>query len=42
MVDQSGTSVYSYTDAGLLQSEDGPWVNDVVSYTYNNRLRSAM
>ena len=30
------------TLAGLLQSEDGPWANDTVSYTYTNRMRQSM
>ncbi len=40
MVDAVGTTVYGYDAAGQLLSEDGPWANDTVSYTYNNRLRS--
>jgi RHS repeat-associated protein len=40
MVDAVGTNKYAYTNLYLL-SEDGPWADDTVSYTYNNRgLRS--
>jgi hypothetical protein len=35
MVDAAGTTAYSYTAGGSLQSEDGPWANDTVSYTYH-------
>ena len=42
MVDGVGTTRYGYDDVGQLLSEDGPWANDTVSYTYNNRLRSGL
>ena len=43
MVDGVGTNLYSYTSAGLLSSEDGPWNDDTLSYTYNSqRLRSGL
>ena len=42
MTDTVGTSAFTYTDAGQLLSEDGPWSNDTVSYTYTNRLRSSL
>src|SRR6267143_2583713 len=38
MVDAVGTTVYAFTSGGLLQSEDGPWLNDTVTYSYQNRL----
>jgi YD repeat-containing protein len=42
-LDAVGTTAYSYTDFGALLSEDGPWADDTVSYTYtSNRLRSGM
>src|SRR2546426_384742 len=41
MVDAVDTTVYSYASQ-LLASEDGPWDNDSVSYTYSNRLRSGL
>jgi RHS repeat-associated protein len=41
MVDAVGTTLYGYDAAGQLLSETGPWVNDTVSYTYTNRLRTA-
>ena len=42
MVDGVGTTAYGYDAVGQLLSEDGPWANDTVSYTYNNRLRSGL
>ena len=42
MVDAVGTTVYGYDAAGQLLSEDGPWPNDTVSYSYNNRLRTGL
>ncbi len=42
MSDAVGNTYYTYTAAGQLQSEDGPWNNDTVTYAYNNRLRSSM
>ena len=43
MVDAVGTTTYSYTDFGALLSEDGPWADDTVSYSYtSNRLRSQL
>jgi len=43
MVDAVGTTVYGYDAAGQLLSEDGPWANDTVSYTYaTNRLRMGL
>ena len=43
MVDATGSpTAYSYTGGSLMASEDGPWDNDTVSYTYNNRLRSSL
>ena len=42
MVDAVGATVYSYDAVGQLLSEDGPWVDDTVSYTYQNRLRTGL
>jgi len=42
MVDGVGTTAYSYDAAGQLLSEAGPWASDTVSYTYTNRLRTAL
>ncbi len=43
MIDAVGTTTYSYTDFGALLSEDGPWADDTVSYSYtSNRLRSQL
>jgi len=38
MVDAAGTTKYTYYAGGLLSTEDGPWSNDTVTYTYTNRL----
>src|SRR5438876_9036951 len=42
MVDALGTTKYTYYAGGLLNTEDGPWSSDTVSYTYNNRLRASL
>ena len=42
MVDAVGSTVYGYDNVGQLLSEDGPWANDTVSYSYNNRLRTGL
>src|SRR4030095_7164300 len=43
MIDGVGTTSYSYTDFGALLSEDGPWADDTMSYSYtSNRLRSQL
>ena len=42
MVDAVGTTKYTYYAGGLLNTEDGPWSSDSVSYTYNNRLRASL
>jgi RHS repeat-associated protein len=42
LVDAVGATIYSYDGAGQLLSEDGPWTNDTVSYTYTNRLRTGL
>jgi RHS repeat-associated protein len=42
MVDGVGATTYSYDVAGQLLTEDGPWADDTVSYTYNNRLRASV
>jgi RHS repeat-associated protein len=42
MVDAAGTTKYTYYAGGLLNTEDGPWTNDTVTYTYNNRLRASL
>ncbi len=33
---------YTYVPGGFLQSEDGPWANDTVTYTWNNGLSSGL
>ncbi len=42
MNDASGITVFTYNNLGYLASEDGPWTNDTVSYTYTNRLRASL
>jgi len=43
MVDAVGTTKYAYTSTGQIQSENGPWTNDTVTYTYTaNRMRESM
>src|SRR5262249_29696418 len=42
MVDGIGTNMYTYTAAGQLQSEDGPWANDTVTNAYVNRMRTGL
>lgn len=42
MVDGIGTTSYAFTSGGQLQSEDGPWASDTVTYTYQNRLRTGL
>jgi RHS repeat-associated protein len=43
MVDAAGSTRYSYTGFGAIASEDGPWPDDTVSYTYDNgRRRSGL
>ena len=40
MVDAAGTNKYTYTIAGRLFTEDGPWASDTVTNFYNNGLRT--
>ena len=40
MVDAVGTTKFGYTAASLLQSEDGPWSSDTVTYSYVSVTRS--
>lgn len=43
MVDAVGTTYYTYNGAGLLLTEDGPWPDDTVTYSYNyQRLRTGL
>src|SRR2546425_13282206 len=42
MIDAAGTTAYAYTSFGALQSEDGPWDYDTVTYSYTNQLRSSL
>src|SRR5438093_4548487 len=42
MVDGIGTTIYSYSAAGQLLTEDGPFASDTVTNTYSSRLRIAL
>ena len=42
MVDAVGRTIFGYTPAGQLQSENGPWANDTLTYTYVQGLRTAL
>ncbi|MEW6303671.1 MAG: RHS repeat-associated core domain-containing protein [Verrucomicrobiota bacterium] len=43
MVDAVGTTRYSYTTIGQLLTEDGPWADDTVTYSYHtNGLRKSL
>jgi RHS repeat-associated protein len=44
-VDAAGSTSYTYTYSGNLATEDGPWANDTVTYTYHSsvpRLRTSL
>ncbi len=41
MVDGIGSTAFSWTGGDQLQSEDGPWENDAVSYFYNDSRQRA-
>jgi RHS repeat-associated protein len=42
LVDAVGTTRYTWNAIGQLLSEDGPWSDDTVSLTYQNRLRAGL
>jgi RHS repeat-associated protein len=42
VVDAIGTTKFAYTDGGQLTSEDGPWADDTVSYSYSARRRAGL
>ncbi len=42
MSDGVGTTTRNYTSFGALQSEDGPWADDTVSYSYSQRQRTGL
>jgi YD repeat-containing protein len=42
MTDGIGTSSFTYTQTGQLQSETGPWASDTITYTYSDRLRTGL
>jgi RHS repeat-associated protein len=43
MVDAVGTTIFTFTDFGALESEDGPWASDTITYSYTaNHFRSQM
>ncbi|MDB6122328.1 MAG: repeat protein [Pedosphaera sp.] len=42
MLDGVGMTRYTYTSVGQLQSEDGPWEDDTVTYGYSARQRTSL
>ena len=43
MSDAIGATTFGYSSVGTLTSEDGPWADDTLSYTYtSNRLRRTL
>jgi hypothetical protein len=42
MLDGLRTTTYTYTQVGLLASEDGPFGSDMVTNFYSNRLRTGL
>ncbi len=42
MVDGLGATSFTYSDAGQMTSEDGPWPSDTVTFGYSNRLRQSL
>ncbi|HEX5221928.1 MAG TPA: hypothetical protein VFZ59_20365, partial [Verrucomicrobiae bacterium] len=42
MIDAVGTNKYAYALGGQLWTEDGPFADDTVTNSYNNRLRTAL
>ena len=40
--DAVGTNVFTYKATSQLLTENGPWANDTLSYTYANRLRQSL
>jgi RHS repeat-associated protein len=42
MSDGIGTTTFTYTPAGQLASENGPWPSDTVAYTYSDSLRTVL
>jgi RHS repeat-associated protein len=41
LVDQAGTTGFTWTDGNQVASEDGPWSEDTVSYAYLGRQRQS-
>src|SRR5437870_7164762 len=41
-VDEVRTTLYTYSAAGQLLTEDGPFASDTVTNTYSSRLRIAL
>jgi RHS repeat-associated protein len=42
MVDAVGTCSYSYSSFGAIATEDGPWDEDTVTYSYVNQRRTRL
>jgi RHS repeat-associated protein len=42
MVDAAGTSAFTYTAAGQLLTENGPWTDDTITYGYAQLQRTSL
>jgi YD repeat-containing protein len=42
VVNAVGTTKFTYTDAGQLLSEGGPWADDTITYSHTARRRSGL
>ncbi len=42
MMDAIGATAFTWTPGDQLAGETGPWANDAIGYTYNNRLRGSV
>jgi hypothetical protein len=42
MADAVGTTAFTWTGGNQLAGEQGPWTDDLVTYTYANRLPNTM
>jgi RHS repeat-associated protein len=42
MADGIGTTTFSYTPLGQLESESGPWASDTITYAYSDQLKTGL
>ena len=40
--DGLGASSFTYSDGGQMTSEDGPWLNDTVTFSYNKKKKGSV